>query len=931
MSSPGHNLQAVDLVGRDAECGRIDALLEAARADQSGALVVRGEVGIGKTALLRYALEQAGSMTVLRARGIESESELAFAVLGDFFRPAVDRLEAIPEPQAAALAGALALGPPAPSDRFTVCAATLSLLAAVAEDAPVLGVIDDAQWLDRSSAEALLFAARRLDSEGVSLVFGLREGEAGPFDARDLDELVLAGLDEDDALELLSRRLGYEPQTAVADRLVRATEGNPLALVEIPTLLSESQLTGAESMEEPLPAAPTIERAFLHQIEVLAADTRKALLVAAASESGRLDEIATSLRALGVDPQALDAAQDTRLVFVEEGVLEFRHPLLRSAVYHEAPAGARQAAHEALAEASAEQRTDRRAWHLAAAATALDEEVATALEGAALAARGRGGHAEAALALERAARLTGNEDERARRLFEAAGDARIAGRADRALELLDEALAATREPLARARIEHLRGAIEMWFGAPMSAHELLVEEAGRIAELDPGKAARMLADASFACFMAAKIGAGLETAQRAQAIAAEADETTQAHAAGVLGVALLLSGRLGEALPLLERFEPHLETIDFERPRQLVIPAQVLTWLEEYERARKFFTRVIEAARGQSALAFLSYPLAGLSELDFRTGNWPAAYAGAAEAVRIAEETGQHATLAFSLVCLARVEAAQGREEDCRAHIDRALEIAPLRIGAVVAYAVTTLGLLELGLGRSEEAIGLFEGLAPQVEERGLGEPAVIQWQPDLIEAYARAGRTEDARRELDVFERQAQSTERNWALAAAARCRGLLASDEEFEQHFTRALELHGRTPTPFELARTELCLGERLRRTRRRSDAREPLRSALEAFERLGADPWAERARIELGASGETARRRDPSASDQLTPQELQVALVVGQGATNREAGAALFLSPKTIEAHLGRIYRKLDVRSRTELARMLASEGALAETAA
>src|SRR6266545_2302527 len=257
MSSPGHNLQAVDLVGRDAECGRIDALLEVARA----------EVGIGKTALLRYALEQAGSMTVLRARGIESESELAFAVLGDFFRPAVDRLEAIPEPQAAALAGALALGPPAPSDRFTVCAATLSLLAAVAEDAPVLGVIDDAQWLDRSSAEALLFAARRLDSEGVSFVFGLREGEAGPFDARDLDELVLAGLDEDDALELLSRRLGYEPQTAVADRLVRATEGNPLALVEIPTLLSESQLTGAESMEEPLPAAPTIERAFLHQIE----------------------------------------------------------------------------------------------------------------------------------------------------------------------------------------------------------------------------------------------------------------------------------------------------------------------------------------------------------------------------------------------------------------------------------------------------------------------------------------------------------------------------------------------------------------------------------------------------------------------------------------------------------------------------------------
>src|SRR6266508_6437691 len=643
-------------------------------------------------ALLRYALEQAGSMTVLRARGIESESELAFAVLGDFFRPAVDRLEAIPEPQAAALAGALALGPPAPSDRFTVCAATLSLLAAVAEDAPVLGVIDDAQWLDRSSAEALLFAARRLDSEGVSLVFGLREGEAGPFDARDLDELVLAGLDEDDALELLSRRLGYEPQTAVADRLVRATGGNPLALVEIPTLLSESQLTGAESMEEPLPAAPTIERAFLHQIEVLAADTRKALLVAAASESGRLDEIATSLRALGVDPQALDAAQDTRLVFVEEGVLEFRHPLLRSAVYHEAPAGARQAAHEALAEASAEQRTDRRAWHLAAAATALDEEVATALESAAVEARGRGGHAEAALALERAARLTADGEERARRLLEAADDSRIAGRADRALELLDDALAAAGNSETRARIQHLRGAVEMWFGRPREAYKLLQDEAPRIEQADPAKAARMLTDASWACFMAADIATGLETAEEAQKSADGAGEATEIHAAAVLGVGLLLSGRARDAHPLLERFEPFLQTADFERMRQLAIPAQVLTWIEEYGLARRLLGKMIGAAREQSALGFLPYPLVGLSELDFRTGNWAAAYAGASEGVRIAEETGQDTTHGFGLVCLARVEAAQGRADACRDHVARALEIAPHGIGAVAGQALSTLG-----------------------------------------------------------------------------------------------------------------------------------------------------------------------------------------------------------------------------------------------
>jgi DNA-binding CsgD family transcriptional regulator len=914
------------MVGRELDCSRIESLLEAARAEQSGALLIRGEVGIGKTALLRYALEHAGSATVLRARGIESESELAFAALGDFFRPVLEQLAGIPESQAGALSSALALGPPIQGDRFTVCAATLSMLAAAAETAPVLGVVDDAQWLDRSSAEALLFAARRLESEGVVLLFAVREGDLGAFEASGLDELVLVGLEREDAVELLSRRLDGGPHRDVADRLVLATRGNPLALIEIPTLLSTEQLAGTEPMDDPLPAAPTVERAFLHQIKALPEETRTALLVAAASETGRLDQVLRALGALEVDPRALDAAEEARLIAVEDGVLVFRHPLLRTAVYHEAPAGARQVAHQTLAESSA----GARAWHLAAAAPDLDEEVAAALEEAALDARRRGGHAEAALALERAARMTADEDERARRLLEAADDGRIAGRAERALELLDEALRATREPLARARIQHLRGAVEMWFGRPWDAQRLLVEEAGKIGDLDPAKAARMLTDASWACFMAADIATGLEIAQRAHATAEKVGGTTQIHAAAALGLGLLLSGRANEALPLLARFEPLLETADFDRVRQLSVPAQVLTWIEEYELGRVLLTKMIDAARQQSAPGFLPYPLAGLSELDFRTGNWAAAYAGAMEGIRIAEETGQDTTHTFGLVCAARVEAAQGREEAARDHIARALEIAPHGIGAVSAHALSTLGLLELGLGRGEETVALLEQLAHKARERGLGEPAVIQWAPDLIEAYARTGRDEDARSELELFEGQAEETGRNWALAAAARCRGVLAPEEELDDHFGRAIELHRRTPTPFELARTELCFGEQLRRHRRRSDAREPLRSALEAFERLGAEPWAERARIELGASGETARRRDPSAAGQLTPQELQVALVVGQGATNREAGAALFLSPKTIEAHLGRIYRKLNVRSRTELASLLAREGALSEVA-
>jgi len=919
--------ESLELIGREAETARIAALLAEAQRGRSRALVVMGEAGIGKSSLLRYAVAQSGGMIVLRARGVESESELAFAALGDLFRPVLDHLIQLPEPQAAALAGALGLTPPVPGDRFTICAGTLNLLAAVAEVAPVLVVVDDAQWLDHSSAEALLFAARRLDSEGVALLLAVRQGEAAAFSESSLESLVLTGLRHEHARELLSRRLKQEPAPEVAERLVHGTQGNPLALVEIPGLLSEAQLAGSEPMEE-LPAAPAVERAFLRQIEALDEEARRTLLVAAASESGRLEAIEGALDVLGLDPKGLAAAEEEGLISVERDVLEFRHPLLRAAVYHSATGAARRESHDALAKTSAGERPDRSAWHLAAAAAELDEGVASALEQAALEARGRGGHAEAALALERAARLSADEGDQARRLLEAADDTRIAGRADRALELLEEALARTREPRVRAAIQHLRGAVEMWSGAPIDAHRLLVEEASTVGDIDPGKAARMLTDAAWAGLMGADIRGGLETAERAQSAAERTSNTTQIHAAAVLGVALLLSGRSREAFPLLERFQPLLESTDFGRVRQLVTPAQVLTWIEEYDLARRLFTQMIDAARSQSALGYLPYPLAGLSELDFRTGKWAAAYAGAAEAIRIAEETGQLVTHAFSLVCLARVEAGRGREDHCRAHLARAREIAPVEMGTIVAYGMSTLGFLELGIGRSEDASTYLEPLARQVRKRGLGEPAVIQWAPDLIEAYMRAGRAEDAARELEVFAHQAEETQRNWALASAARCRGLLASDEEFEESFLQAIELHAQTPTPFEQARTELCFGERLLRSGRRTDAREPLRSALETFERLGAEPWAERARTELAASGEAARPHSPSASNQLTPQELQVALVVGQGATNREAGAALFLSPKTIEAHLRRIYRKLSVHSRTELARLLAGEGALSK---
>jgi DNA-binding CsgD family transcriptional regulator len=911
------------LIGRQVECDRLDQLLVEARAGRSAVLVLRGEAGIGKSALCAYAAERAG-MTVLSVRAVETESELPFSGLADLLQPFLGRLDEIPGPQAAALAGALAIGPAVSGERFAACSATLSLLGAAADESAVLAIVDDAQWLDGSSLQALLFAARRLDAERIAFLFALRDGDPTPLDDLAFPELQVRGLDDDAARELLANRGEMSLEAALSDRLLALASGNPLALIEIPRLLTQGQLSGADPIGEELPRSATIERVFLRQAETLPEETRQALVVAAASESGGLEQIAAALRTLDLDEGALEPAQAAGLVSLHGGRLEFRHPLLRTGIYRTAPTLARRAAHQALAGVEGNEQPDRRAWHLASAAGGRDEAAAEALDRAALAARERGGHAEAAAALERAAALGGEGLKRATRLRRAAEDAWLLGRVDKTRELLDSALlAADDDASVRVRIQHLRAAIDMWHGAPVAARDLLLAEATAIEERDPERAARLLTDAAWACFMAGDIASGLETAERACAIARGVGGDAQTLAKAVLGIAFVLGGQPRRAVPLLTEYA---KTSPFP-DRPLRPDGQVLTWFEQYDQAREILTKTIDEARGLSALGALPYPLSCLSDLDFRTGRWVAAYAGAAEAVRIADETEQGATLAFALSCLSRVEAALGRADDCRSHAQQALAIAGARFGAVVAFTLSALGLLELGLGRTEEAVTHLDALARQVAERGLGEPAVVQWAPDFVEANIRSGHPDAAARTLAEFELQAEKAERTWALATAARCRGLLADDGGFDAEFDRALELHGLTATPFERARTELCLGERLRRARRRAEARAPLRSALETFDRLGAAPWADRTRTELAATGETMGERGPHKIDQLTPQELQIALIVARGATNKEAGAALFLSPKTVETHLGRVYRKLTVRSRTELAALLAHEESLA----
>jgi DNA-binding CsgD family transcriptional regulator len=922
------------LLGRRDEQARLDALLDHARSGIGGTLIVRGEPGIGKSALLRYAAHQAQGMTVLSATGIESETELAFAGLSELFHPILELIRDIPQPQAAALAGALAVGPPQATDPFTVFAATLSLLAAAAEQKPVLAIIDDAHWLDASSREALLFAARRLHADRTVMLFAVREGEGAAVDGPGVPELVLRGIDLAVCRDLLAQAGAHQIPIPLAERILAATEGNPLAILELPRLLSPEQLSGSEALPDPLPAGPEIQRYFERRVASLPRRTQQALLVAAASQSGSISQVRQACESLDADLAALEAAESAGLISSDGLNIEFRHPLMRAAVYHAGTAPARRAAHRALAESDTAQASlAERAWHLAAAAQGEDEVVASALEWVAVDARKRSGHAAAARTFERAARLTPDLEQRARRLHEAGSDSYVAGDSKRAMRLLQEALTLGHGVSLRAEIEHTRGRIEMWTSSPAAARKILIRAADQVEADDPAKAALMLVDATITYGQEGDqdelmFSHALHLAQRAYELGCRVGGVTEAATAGALGKILVVTGQHAEARPLLIRSLEALEEGEsLWLAIQLIQCAAVFLWLEDFERMRVPVERMIARARRASAPGALPYTLGHLSELDFRTGRWSAAYAGATEAIELATELGHRLSLFYALVCLSWLEAARGLDADCRAHIAQALNVSEHLRAVGSLYAARVFGLLDLGQGRREEAINHLQLVDRTVRAVGACVPSLLQEAPDLIEAYVHTGQRAHAEESLVAFEKQAETTRGTWAQAAAARCRGLLAAD--FEPAFEEALRWHNRTTMPFERARTELCYGERLRRARRREEARPQLRSALETFEGLGAEPWAKRARNELRATGEATRGRDRSTSDELTLQELQVALKVAEGATNRETAAALFLSPKTIEAHLSRIYSKLSIRSRTELARRFAHEatGALA----
>jgi DNA-binding CsgD family transcriptional regulator len=906
-------------VGRSEECARIESLLETASSGGGGALVVRGEPGIGKSALLQYACARANGMLVLSARGVESEADLPFAGLSDLLQPVVDKLAAIPPPQAEALAASLALGPPARGDRFAVAAGTLSLLGAAAGERPLLAVIDDVQWIDSASAGALRFALRRLEGERVAALLAVRDGEPSPLDGAGLPELMLEGLQPDAARALLGERA---PALAsrVAARLIEETRGNPLALEEIPTLLTDEQVTGVAPLPDPLPLAAGIERSFRRRLLSLPPRAAAALVVAAASQRDDLGVIMRAIAARGLEAGALDAAERAGLVATAEGRLEWRHPLLRAAVYQGASPSERRSAHRALAVVSETGSVGERAWHFAAAATGPDDSVAAELERAALDARTRLGTLAAAHMLERAAELSRDREGRARRLLEAANDMCASGHLDRARSLLDQARRSTRDPLVAADIELLRGVIAMWSSDAEHALSLLVGATERIERSDPARAIRLLCEAGIACQMKGDNRTTHEIARRAQQLAARADRRHRLLADDLLVNAQLLSGvprtRLRVLAHLRRRVEPDDPFDDEMRFTALV--AHPLVWIEDHGLAQRVLDWRLESVHRSGSFGHIPFVLACQSELAFRTGRFTAAYSAGQESVRLAEDMELLNLLSFCLVSLARVEAVTGRVAECREHTARALELADaFGIHSVRVFALSVLGLLELGLGRTAEALDRLEGLDALVDRIELGHPNVVQWRADLIEAQVLSRRLDAARGSLAILSAEAARTESAWATGAAARSRGMLA-DEPFEPEFEEALRHHG--AFPFERARTELRLGERLRREKRPVEARAPLQSALRLFEELGAEPWAERARAELAGTGIRPVRPTPPTEWRLTPQELRIAELASDGATNREIAARLFLSPKTVGYHLGKVYAKLGIRSRTQLARVL-----------
>jgi DNA-binding CsgD family transcriptional regulator len=910
----------VQLIDRVSERAALDHVLDAARNGLSGALVVHGEAGLGKTTLLRYAVEAAADMQHTLVSGVEAEMDLGFAALHRLLLPFLGRRETLPVPQRDALAAAFGLVAGTPPDRFVVSLAALTLLADAATDRPIVCVVDDAQWLDRESLDALAFVARRLYADGIVMLFGERAAADQRTILHGIPDLHVGALTNEHALELLDSAVSGPVERQVARRIVAEANGSPMAVVELAGELTADQLSGRQMLPALLPLSRGLEAHFLGQVRSLPADTQTFMLVAATETSGDPGLVAEVATRLGLPADAAYPAVDGGLVVLHP-LVEFRHALIRSAVYRGAAEAERRRVHTAVADAiDPAQHPSRRAWHLAAAAVGPDESIAAELERSAERARSRGGWRAEVDLLSRAAELTPDRQRRSGRLLAAARAAVIAGSPQRAQALLELAEPAANDARLHAQALHLQGAVRSLLDV-RAAPSILAAAAREYEPFDIRLARETMLEALETAMIARDAAAGTTLAEVARAALAMPRDTAAAPSIADLlldGLATRVAVGYTEAVPILRAATSALRSED-------ALPEGIARWanlgsfaaqeLWDEEVRRGFLERLCQQEREQGALDALRFTLVTLGDCEMWAGRFATAEAYQLEAHEIS--LAIDSSLGVWDLLNIQVLAWRGRDADTRAKAASLTQIAEHTGAATVAgLARVSLVVLELGAGHYPEALALARRVYED-DPLAFGNEAL----PGVVEAGVRADDLEAAAAALARLRERATASGTAWALGTYARSSALTADDDDAESLYLEAIELLGRTSVATELARAHLLFGEWLRRRRRRTDARAQLHTALDMFSTMGADGFAERARIELLATGETARRRTAETSNDLTPQEAQVAFLAAHGATNAEIASQLFISASAVEYHLRKVFRKLDVTSRTQLAHRMA----------
>ncbi|HEX5994350.1 MAG TPA: AAA family ATPase [Jiangellales bacterium] len=903
------------IVGRDVELARVNAVVSAARHGATDVVVLRGEAGIGKTALLEQAAMIGSDLCVLSARAVESESALPFALASALARPLMRYAGALPQVQTSCLRAALGEDEGGKADDFLLGAALLGLLTEAAREKPVLLLLDDVHWADELSLRAVVFALRRLERDAVGAVIACRDVGVSALDGSGLAVVCPSQLDAASVTALVAQVTGRAPAAPVAEALARSTGGNPLALVELARALDEAVLSGRAGLPEPLPVAGRLLDAYARQVRDLPVATRRALLVAACSEEA-IGPIVDAVVVLGGEFADFEEAERAGLVAVAGGRIGFVHPLMRTAVLSHADVVDRRAAHRGLARSELLS-PEARAWHMALAASGPDDEAASALAEAADSAANRCDHASATLMWSRASDIVRDPVRRVRMLTDAAEAAMAAGQADRCRALAESALRETADPHLRGRLLALTNATET---DPQVRHSTSIEAATLLAPYEAVAAMQALALSLSAGVAARSAELIRTTVDHARSSERTSDPRSAFLRDCIVGTGLALIGNLADALPSLWSA---LDAIQRERslsddPAACSDAIHVAGYLGEVELARSLVDRAVRSVRRQGTMPMLADLLAEAAEIAQFHGDWRRAEALFSEAADFFPALGDEHGVMLADAWLAKIDVNRGDSRAAAEAARRWLHWAEAHgISQDRPLAVRTLAMLDIRNARPELALRrlLTEATVP-FDGRGVRN-GPLSLVDDLVEAALLAGNGAAAEESVNRLSSYAQISPDPLASALAARCRAQLADGDHALAEFQTALDFHQRDPDPFATARTRLCFGEWLRRKGRRSDAREQLYAALEVFERLDAVPWSDRARAELRATGETVGRRD-NIGVRLTAQELRIAMAIAEGITNREAAERLFVSVKTVEFHLSAVFRKLGVSSRTQLAR-------------